>query len=361
MTLHGSPTPDFTRFTCPAALRDRPQIVMGHGGGGALSRDLIEHVFLPAFGNPVLERLGDSSVLDVPGLLAGGGRLAFSTDSYVVRPLVFPGGSIGDLAVHGTVNDLAMSGAQPLYLSAGFILEEGLPITELVGIVNRMAAAARAAGVDIVTGDTKVVERGHGDGVYINTAGIGVVPPGIDLGPHQIRPGDALLVSGTLGDHGMAIMSVREGLEFEAAIASDTAPLHGLVARMLTACPEIRLLRDPTRGGVATSLNEIADLAKLGLEIDEQAIPVTPVVANACEILGLDPLQVANEGKLLAVVPAEAAEAVLAAMRAHAYGREATILGRVVADHPRLVVVRTAIGGTRVVPMPIGEQLPRIC
>ena len=361
MTLHGSPTPDFTRFTCPAALRDRPQIVMGHGGGGALSRDLIEHVFLPAFGNPVLERLGDSSVLDVPGLLAGGGRLAFSTDSYVVRPLVFPGGSIGDLAVHGTVNDLAMSGAQPLYLSAGFILEEGLPITELVGIVNRMAAAARAAGVDIVTGDTKVVERGHGDGVYINTAGIGVVPPGIDLGPHQIRPGDALLVSGTLGDHGMAIMSVREGLEFEAAIASDTAPLHGLVARMLTACPEIRLLRDPTRGGVATSLNEIADLAKLGLEIDEQAIPVTPVVANACEILGLDPLQVANEGKLLAVVPAEAAEAVLAAMRAHADGREATILGRVVADHPRLVVVRTAIGGTRVVPMPIGEQLPRIC
>ena len=361
MTLHGLPTPDFTRFTCPAALRDRPQIVMGHGGGGALSRDLIEHVFLPAFGNPVLERLGDSSVLDVPGLLAGGGRLAFSTDSYVVRPLVFPGGSIGDLAVHGTVNDLAMSGAQPLYLSAGFILEEGLPITELVGIVNRMAAAARAAGVDIVTGDTKVVERGHGDGVYINTAGIGVVPPGIDLGPHQIRPGDALLVSGTLGDHGMAIMSVREGLEFEAAIASDTAPLHGLVARMLAACPEIRLLRDPTRGGVATSLNEIADLAKLGLEIDEQAIPVTPVVANACEILGLDPLQVANEGKLLAVVPAEAAEAVLAAMRAHAYGREATILGRVVADHPRLVVVRTAIGGTRVVPMPIGEQLPRIC
>ena len=361
MTLHGLPTPDFTRFICPAALRDRPQIVIGHGGGGALSRDLIEHVFLPAFGNPVLERLGDSSVLDVPGLLAGGGRLAFSTDSYVVRPLVFPGGSIGDLAVHGTVNDLAMSGAQPLYLSAGFILEEGLPITELVGIVNRMAAAARAAGVDIVTGDTKVVERGHGDGVYINTAGIGVVPPGIDLGPHQIRPGDALLVSGTLGDHGMAIMSVREGLEFEAAIASDTAPLHGLVARMLAACPEIRLLRDPTRGGVATSLNEIADLAKLGLEIDEQAIPVAPVVANACEILGLDPLQVANEGKLLAVVPAEAAEAVLAAMRAHAYGREATILGRVVADHPRLVVVRTAIGGTRVVPMPIGEQLPRIC
>ena len=361
MTLHGLPTPDFTRFICPAALRDRPQIVIGHGGGGALSRDLIEHVFLPAFGNPVLERLGDSSVLEVPGLLAGGGRLAFSTDSYVVRPLVFPGGSIGDLAVHGTVNDLAMSGAQPLYLSAGFILEEGLPITELVGIVNRMAAAARAAGVDIVTGDTKVVERGHGDGVYINTAGIGVVPPGIDLGPHQIRPGDALLVSGTLGDHGMAIMSVREGLEFEAAIASDTAPLHGLVARMLAACPEIRLLRDPTRGGVATSLNEIADLAKLGLEIDEQAIPVAPVVANACEILGLDPLQVANEGKLLAVVPAEAAEAVLAAMRAHADGREATILGRVVADHPRLVVVRTAIGGTRVVPMPIGEQLPRIC
>ncbi len=353
--------PDFSQFTCPAPLRDRPQIVLGHGGGGALSQDLIEHVFLPAFGNPVLDRLGDSSVLDLAPHLAGGGRLAFSTDSYVVRPLVFPGGSIGDLAVHGTVNDLAMSGARPLYLSAGFILEEGLPIADLVGIVARMAAAARAAGVAIVTGDTKVVERGHGDGVYINTAGIGVVPPGIDLGPKQVVPGDAILVSGTLGDHGMAIMSVREGLEFEAAITSDTAPLHGLVAAMLEACPAIRLLRDPTRGGVATSLNEIAALADVGIEIDEAAIPVSPLVASACEILGLDPLQVANEGKLLAVVPAAAAGDVLAAMQAHEHGRAATPLGRVVAHHPGRVALRTTLGGSRVIPLPLGEQLPRIC
>jgi hydrogenase expression/formation protein HypE len=354
-------SPDFSQFTCPAPLRDRPRIVLGHGGGGALSQDLIEHVFLPAFGNPVLDRLGDSSVLDLAPHLAGGGRLAFSTDSYVVRPLVFPGGSIGDLAVHGTVNDLAMSGARPLYLSAGFILEEGVAIADLVGIVARMAAAARAAGVAIVTGDTKVVERGHGDGVYINTAGIGVVPPGIALGPEHLVPGDAILVSGTLGDHGMAIMSVREGLEFEAAITSDTAPLHTLVAAMLAACPAIRLLRDPTRGGVATSLNEIATLAGVGIEIDEAAIPVSPVVASACEILGLDPLQVANEGKLLAVVPAAAAGDVLAAMRAHEHGRGAMLLGCVVADHPGRVALHTALGGSRVIPMPLGEQLPRIC
>ncbi|MFM8415291.1 MAG: hydrogenase expression/formation protein HypE [Planctomycetota bacterium] len=354
-------TPDFANATCPVPLRDRPQIVMGHGGGGALSRDLVEHVFLPAFGNPVLERLGDSSVLDLAGPLAAGGRLAFSTDSYVVRPLVFPGGSIGELAVHGTVNDLAMSGAVPRFLSAAFILEEGLAIADLAGIVGRMAAAARDAGVTIVTGDTKVVERGRGDGLTITTAGIGVVPPGIDLGPGRVRPGDAVLVSGTLADHGMAIMSVREGLEFEAAIESDTAPLHGLVTAMLAACPGISMLRDPTRGGVAASLNEIAAAARLGIEIDEAAIPVAPVVASACEILGLDPLQVANEGKLLAVVPADATADVLAAMRAHDHGRRATLLGRVVADHPGLVALRTAIGGTRVIPLPIGEQLPRIC
>lgn len=360
MADHSAP-PDCSQFTCPAPLRDRPRIVLGHGGGGALSQDLFEHVFLPAFGNPVLDRLGDSSVLELAPHLAGGGRLAFTTDSYVVRPLVFPGGSIGDLAVHGTVNDLAMSGARPLYLSAGFILEEGLAIADLVGIVTRMAAAARTAGVTIVTGDTKVVERGHGDGVYINTAGIGVVPPGIELGPKQVKLDDRILVSGTLGDHGMAIMSVREGLEFEAAITSDTAPLHGLVAAMLAACPTIHLLRDPTRGGIATSLNEIAALARVGIEIDETAIPVSPVVASACEILGLDPLQVANEGKLLAFVPAAVVAEVLAAMRAHEHGRGATILGRVVAEHPGRVALRTALGGSRVIPMPLGEQLPRIC
>jgi hydrogenase expression/formation protein HypE len=361
----GTP-PDPASFTCPAPLRDRPQIVMGHGGGGALSRDLIEHIFLPAFGNPVLDRLGDSAVLDPPGLdlaarLAEGGRLAFSTDSYVVRPLVFPGGSIGELAINGTVNDLAMSGAEPLWLSAAFILEEGLAIAQLAGIVARMAAAAARAGVTIVTGDTKVVERGRGDGLTITTAGIGVVPPGVDLGPERIRAGDAVIVSGTLAEHGMAIMSVREGLEFEAEITSDTAPLHGLVAALLAACPDVRLLRDPTRGGVAASLNEIATAARLGVEIDERAIPVSPVAAIACEILGLDPLQVANEGKLLAVVSAESAETVLAVMRSHEYGRQATRLGRIVTGHPGIVALRTALGGSRVVPLPLGEQLPRIC
>jgi hydrogenase expression/formation protein HypE len=353
--------PDLTSFTCPAPLRDRPQIVMGHGGGGAWSRDLIEHVFLPAFGNPVLDRLGDSAVLDLGPRLTGGGRLAFATDSYVVRPLVFPGGSIGELAVNGTVNDLAMSGAQPLWLSAAFILEEGLAIADLIGIVARMAAAATRAGVTIVTGDTKVVERGRGDGLTITTAGIGIVPPGIDLGPRRIRPGDAVIVSGTIADHGMAIMSVREGLGFEATIVSDTAPLHGLVATLLAVCPGVRLLRDPTRGGVAASLNEIADAANLGVEIDESAIPVSPVVASACEILGLEPLQVANEGKLLAVVSANSVAAVLAALQAHEHGRHAARLGRIVADHPGIVVVRTAIGGSRILPLPIGEQLPRIC
>jgi hydrogenase expression/formation protein HypE len=353
--------PDFTNWTCPVALRDRPHIILGHGGGGALSRDLVEHVFLPAFGNPVLARLGDSAVLDADPRLAGGGRLAFSTDSYVVRPLIFPGGSIGELAVNGTVNDLAMSGAEPLWLSAAFILEEGLAIAELAVIVARMAAAATRAGVTVVTGDTKVVERSRGDGLTITTAGIGVVPRGIDLGPRRIRPGDAIIVSGTLGDHGMAVMSVRASLEFEAAIASDTAPLHGLVATVRAACPDLRMLRDPTRGGVAASLNEIAVAAQLGIEIDERAIPVNPVVAAACEILGLDPLQVANEGKLLAVVPADSADTVLAALRAHELGRDAELLGRLVTDHPGIVAMRTALGGSRVVPLPLGEQLPRIC
>jgi hydrogenase expression/formation protein HypE len=347
-------------FACPLPLRDYPHVVMGHGGGGALSRDLIEHVFLPAFSNPLLDRLGDSTVVDIAADIDGG-RLALSTDSYVVRPLFFPGGSIGDLAVNGTVNDLAMSGAKPLYLTAGFIIEEGLPLGDLAEVVRRMAAAAARAGVRIVTGDTKVVERGHGDGVYINTAGVGVVPAGVSVGAEPLRPGDVVIASGTLGDHGMAIMSVREGLEFEAEIASDTAPLHGLVAAILAACPAIRVLRDPTRGGAATSLNEIATAARVGIEIDEPAIPVRPVVAAACEILGLDPLQVANEGKLLAIVPADAAERVLAAMRSHEHGRDAVAIGRVVDRHPKLLVMRTAIGGTRIIPMPLGEQLPRIC
>lgn len=352
---------DFAKMTCPVPVRARGRVMLGHGGGGALSHELIEQVFLPAFANPALDRLGDSSVLDVPGGLAAGGRLALSTDSYVVRPLVFPGGTIGDLAVNGTVNDLAMSGARPLWLTAAFIITEGFAVADLAEIARCMARAARAAGVEIVTGDTKVVERGHGDGCYVNTTGIGLVPSGVALGPDRVRPGDVVLVSGTLADHGMAVMSVREGLEFDAPIASDTTPLHGLVAAMLAACSTVRMLRDPTRGGVATSLAEIAMLAEVGIEIDEAAIPVAAPVAAACELLGLDPLQVANEGKLLAVVPAADADAVLAAMRAHEHGREAVMLGRVVADHPRLVVMRTALGGTRIVPMPIGEQLPRIC
>ena len=356
-----SDTPVIASFACPLPLRDSPHVLMGHGGGGALSRDLIEHVFLPAFSNPLLERLGDSTVIDIAADLGGGGRLALSTDSYVVRPLFFPGGSIGELAVNGTVNDLAMSGARPLYLTAGFIIEEGLAIGTLAEIVRQMARAASAAGVRIVAGDTKVVERGHGDGVYINTAGIGIVPPGIGIGVELVRPGDVVLSSGTLGDHGMAIMSVREGLEFEAKIMSDSAPLYGLVAAMLAACPAIRLLRDPTRGGAATSLVEIAGLASVGIEVDERAIPVHPQVAAACEILGLDPLEVANEGKLLAIVPGEAADRILAAMRGHEHGRDAVAIGSVVDAHPRMVVMRTAIGGTRVIPMPLGEQLPRIC
>jgi hydrogenase expression/formation protein HypE len=348
-------------FSCPTALGDYRHVILGHGGGGALSRDLIEGIFLPAFSNPLLDRLGDSAVLDIAADLAGGGRLALSTDSYVVRPLFFPGGSIGELAVNGTVNDLAMSGATPKVLTCGFILEEGLPIADLARVVERMAAAARAAGVRIVTGDTKVVERGHGDGVYINTSGLGVVPPHALVGREPPWAGDVVLVSGTLGDHGMAIMSVREGLAFDAPIESDSAPLHGLVAAMLAVCADIRMLRDPTRGGVATSLNEMAAMANVGIEIDEHAVPVNPHVAAACEILGLDPLLVANEGKLLAVVPGAAAERVLAAMRAHEHGKGAVALGRVVSEHPRLVVMKTRIGGTRVLPMPIGEQLPRIC
>lgn len=354
-------TIDVTGLACPTPARERERVILGHGGGGALSHELIEQVFLPAFANPVLDRRGDSSVLDAADLLAGGGRLAVSTDSYVVRPLTFPGGTIGDLAVNGTVNDLAMSGARPLWLTVAFIIEEGFPVAELAAIAGCMARAARAAGVAIVTGDTKVVERGHGDGCYVNTTGIGVVPPGVALGPERVRPGDAVLCSGTLADHGMAVMSVRDGLEFDAPIASDTAPLHGLVAAMLSVCRDVKMLRDPTRGGVATSLAEIATLAGVGIEIDEAEVPVAPPVAAACELLGLDPLLVANEGKLLAVVPASHADAVLGAMRRHEFGRDAVLLGRVVAAHPGLVAMRTTLGSTRIVPMPLGEQLPRMC
>jgi hydrogenase expression/formation protein HypE len=346
---------NFENWTCPLPLRDYPTVVLGHGGGGKLSAELVEHLFLPAFKNQALQNLGDSSVLTVPA-----GRLAYSTDSFVVRPLFFPGGSIGELAVNGTVNDLAMSGAKPLYLSAGFILEEGFALESLGRIVDSMAKAACQAGVQIVTGDTKVVEHGHGDGVYINTSGIGVISDGVNIGPTLALPGDAILVSGTIGDHGMAIMSVREGLEFDTVIESDCASLADLVASILP-IGGIHALRDPTRGGVASSLNEIAVSSHVGMVIEDVRIPIQPEVEAACSLLGLDPLFVANEGKLIAIVDATRADEILARLRSHPLGERACIIGRVTPDHPGLVVSKTRIGATRVVPMQLGEQLPRIC
>ncbi len=343
-------------WACPLPLRDYPTIVIGHGGGGQLGNELVEHLFKPAFSNDVLNRMADSSVLSLPP-----GRIAYSTDSFVVRPLEFPGGSIGALAVNGTVNDLAMSGATPLYLSAGFILEEGLPMATLGRIVDDMARAAKEAGVRIVTGDTKVVERGHGDGCYINTSGIGVIADGLDIAPQRAQVGDVVIVSGTIGDHGMAIMSVREGLEFDTTIVSDCAPLNGLVAAMLAVTTDLHVLRDPTRGGLASALNEIAASSHVGIVIRETALPVLPQVQSACEILGLDPVFVANEGKLLAIVPPQHADALLAAMRAHPQGINAAVIGEVTAAHPGMLVARTAIGAQRVIAMQIGEQLPRIC
>lgn len=348
--------PNPAAFTCPLPLRHHPTIVMGHGGGGKLSGDLVEHLFMPAFANPALAQLGDFAALDLPG-----GRLAFSTDSFVVRPRFFPGGNIGDLAVNGTVNDLAMSGARPIYLSAGFILEEGLPLDELGIIVQTMAAAAQRAGVEIVTGDTKVVDRGHGDGIYINTSGIGIIPAQVRIGPEQARPGDQVLVSGEIATHGIAIMSVREGLTFETTIESDSAPLHELVAALLAAAPQVRVLRDPTRGGLATSLNEIAAASRVGVAIDEKSVPVDSAVRAGCEFLGLDPLYVANEGKLVAIVPAGQAGPALEALRNHPLGRHAAHIGHITEDHPGRVIARTGIGGSRLVDKQIGEQLPRIC
>ncbi|MFZ1398110.1 MAG: hydrogenase expression/formation protein HypE [Candidatus Promineifilaceae bacterium] len=347
---------NFEGWVCPMPLRSYPNIILGHGGGGKLSAELVEHLFLPAFRNEQLENLGDAAVFTVPGQ-----RLAMSTDSFVVRPLFFPGGNIGELAINGTVNDISMSGAKPLYLTVGFIIEEGLPLSALGQIVDSMAAAAAKAGVAIITGDTKVVDKGHGDGVFINTSGGGVVPDGLSIGPNQAQPGDVVLLSGTIGDHGMAIMSVREGLEFDAPIVSDTAALNGLIGEMLAVCPSIHVLRDPTRGGVASSLNEIAHSSQVGIVLNENKIPVNPAVNAACELLGMDPIFVANEGKLLAIVPASEADRVVAVMRNHELGRETAVIGQVVAQHPGMVVARTGIGGTRVISMQIGEQLPRIC
>jgi hydrogenase expression/formation protein HypE len=351
-----SPPPSPLSGSCPIPISDYREIVLAHGSGGKLSQQLIQKIVVPQFRNELLEPLHDGAIFSV-----NGARLAFSTDSFVVNPIFFPGGDIGKLAVHGTVNDLSMCGARPLYLSAGFILEEGTSMEDFWRIVSSMREAAAEAGVALITGDTKVVDRGKADKIFINTSGIGVVPDGVDIAPGRAQVGDKVILSGEIAVHGMAIMSVREGLEFETQIASDTAPLNRLVESILAAVPDVHVLRDPTRGGVTSALTEIAQTAKVGIRLDESQIPISEEVKGACEILGLDPLYVANEGKLLAVVPAEFANAALAAMRTHPLGSKAAIIGEVVSDHPEFVTMKTRVGGTRVVDMLSGEQLPRIC
>ncbi len=345
-----------------AFRRRRPRltdevITLAHGAGGKASAALIDAVFLEAFRNEALASLGDGALLALPS----GERLAFSTDSYVVRPRRFPGGSIGHLAVHGTVNDLAMQGARPLALSVAIVLEEGFETVELRRVLESMGAAARASGVEIVTGDTKVVPRGKADRVFITTSGVGVIPAGVHLSMRKARAGDRVLVSGAIGDHGIAVMLAREALELESEIRSDSAPLATLVAALLAAAPGTRTLKDPTRGGMATALNEIAEQAVAGIAIDEECVPVHDAVRGACEILGLDPMHIANEGKLIAIVPPDEADAALRALRSHSLGGEAAIVGEVTKDHDGMVVVRTGIGGSRVLDMLVGDPLPRIC
>lgn len=349
---------DPSDWVCPLPLRETKRIVLGHGGGGILSEELIENLFLPAFGSAAAPAR-DSAVLEPIG-----GRIALTTDSYVVNPLFFPGGNIGDLAVNGTINDLACSGAQPLGLTAGFILEEGLELEVLGAIAQSMGKAAADAGVGILAGDTKVVGKGGADGLFINTAGVGVVPDGVHIGPERARPGDHVIVSGNVGEHGVAIMSVREGIDFGTTVTTDSAPLHRLVAAMLESVDDsgvIHALRDPTRGGLVAATVEIARTAGVGVELDEHLVPVPETVASACGFLGLDPLQVANEGKMVAFVDPAHSEALLAAMRSRPEGANATLIGRVVDEHPGMVVARTAFGTTRVIERELGEQLPRIC
>jgi hydrogenase expression/formation protein HypE len=366
-----------TEVTCPAPLTTRDRILLGHGSGGKLSAELMREIFLPAFQNEALAKLNDQAVVSV-----NGSRIAVSTDSFVVKPLFFAGGDIGSLAVHGTINDLAMGGAQPLFLSVAFILEEGFQMEKLQRIVDSLQRAARDAGVQVVTGDTKVVEKGKGDGVFINTTGIGVVPAGLQLSADQARPGDKVLLSGSIGEHGIAILAQREGLEFESTIESDSAALHRLVGEMLAteshfsqnrrevghptgvgsaAGQSIRCMRDPTRGGLSSTLNEIAAQSQVGIEIEEMAIPVREDVKGACEMLGLDPLYVANEGKLVAIVAAEVADDLRSVMRKHPLGRQSQVIGTVNSNNPGLVTMRTALGTTRIVDMLAGDQLPRIC
>jgi hydrogenase expression/formation protein HypE len=345
---------DRARKRRPKVREER--ITMSHGSGGKATRTLVEAVFLDAFSNPLLEPMEDAAQLHL-----NGSRVALTTDSYVVSPLFFPGGDIGDLAVNGTVNDLAVSGATPLYLSAGFILEEGFPVADLIRIVTSMEAAARVAGVQVVTGDTKVVQKGKADGCYINTAGIGVVEHDVSLGVVNAQPGDVVIVSGPIGDHGVTIMLARGELDIEADIISDTAALNGLVADLLSATTGVRALRDATRGGVATILNEVAAAAGVGVLVNEDAIPVSPVVRGASELLGIDPMYVACEGRLVAVVDGGQADQALAALRAHPLGADAAIIGQITADPPGIVLLKTAFGGTRIVDLLVGDPLPRIC
>jgi hydrogenase expression/formation protein HypE len=332
------------------------RIQMDHGAGGRASHDLVAKTFMPALANPILTELNDSALLNFREL-----RLAMSTDSYVVDPIFFPGGNIGSLAVHGTVNDLAMRGAQPCYLSVGFILEEGLEIDDLEKLLTSMAEAAREAGVQVVAADTKVVERGKADRIFINSAGVGIIAPEVDVAGQNAKPGDLVLINGPVGDHGVAVLSMREGLSFQTEIKSDSAPLNGLVSDMLEVSRNIHVLRDPTRGGVATALNEVAHQSGVGIELEESNLPVRPEVNAACEMLGLDPLYVANEGKVVVLVAPEDADQVLNKMRLHPLGRNSCVIGRVVSEHPGRVVLQTGIGGRRIVDMLSGEQLPRIC
>ena len=343
-------------LACPVPIPARDFVVLGHGSGGRMSADLLRNLILPALQNPVLAQLNDQAVVEVMGC-----RLAFTTDSFVVKPLFFPGGDIGSLAVNGTVNDLAMGGAVPLFLSLAFILEEGLPMDVLRRVVESIQRAAAQAGVVVVTGDTKVVEKGSGDGLFVNTSGIGLVPADVRLSADQARPGDRVLLSGSIGDHGITILSQREGLAFDTGLQSDTAALHTLVADMLGASQAIRCLRDPTRGGLSSALNEIAERSGVGIELQESAIPVREEVQGACEMLGLDPLYVANEGKLIAIVDPAAAEPLLDAMRRHPLGREARMIGTVGGARPGMVTMRTRLGTSRIVDLLAGDQLPRIC
>ncbi len=344
------------QFQCPLPQTRHELVQIAHGAGGRLSKELMERVFMPPLSNPLLAELDDQARLSLPP-----GRIAFTTDTYVITPLFFPGGNIGELAVHGTVNDLAVGGAVPRFLSAGFVVEEGFSLATLQSIVNSLGDAARKAGVAVATGDTKVVQKGQCDGLFINTSGIGEIREGIDVSCRRLEPGDRLILSGTLADHGMAVLSAREGLSMQMTIASDSASLHGMIAAVLDAFPGVHAMRDPTRGGAAATLNELASASGVGIVLDEEAIPVRPEVRGACELLGIDPLTVANEGKVILAVPSHGVDTVLDALHRDVLGKHAVVIGEVVGDHRGVVVMQTAYGSRRVVEMPLGEQLPRIC